>query len=104
MHNINKNFWEELIAYFPYYDTGHIENEESKIFSILACVIVNAVTFLTTRYLATAGAFLPSRCQATMKGIFIEQWLSNDKRDTHTHTHTQTATWSHIHTLFFQNK
>jgi hypothetical protein len=23
---MNKKFWEELIAYFPLYDTGHIEN------------------------------------------------------------------------------
>jgi hypothetical protein len=24
-----KKFWEELIAYFPRYDTGHIENDAS---------------------------------------------------------------------------
>jgi hypothetical protein len=25
----NKKFWEELIASFPWYDTGHIENDAS---------------------------------------------------------------------------
>jgi hypothetical protein len=25
----NKKFWEELIAYFPWYDKGHIENDAS---------------------------------------------------------------------------
>jgi hypothetical protein len=34
----NKKFWEELIAYFPWYDTGHIENESSNKSSIVACV------------------------------------------------------------------
>jgi hypothetical protein len=28
----NKKFWEELIAYFPWYDTGRIENEASEQF------------------------------------------------------------------------
>jgi hypothetical protein len=26
---LNKEFWEELIAYFPWYDKGHIENDAS---------------------------------------------------------------------------
>jgi hypothetical protein len=29
VHIRNKKFWEELIAYLPWYDTGHIENEAS---------------------------------------------------------------------------
>jgi hypothetical protein len=29
---MNKKFWEELIAYFLWYDTGHIENDTSKKF------------------------------------------------------------------------
>jgi hypothetical protein len=41
-----KKFWEELIAYFPKYDTGHIENDASKNSSIVACVFVTAVTVL----------------------------------------------------------
>jgi hypothetical protein len=61
---MNKKSWEELIAYFPLYDTGHIENDASSNSSIVACVIVTAVTFL------------PSRCLATIGGI-------------HRHTHTQ---------------
>jgi hypothetical protein len=66
----NKKFWEELIAYFPWYDTGHIENDASKNSSIVACVFITAVTFLPSRCLATIGAFLPSRCLATIKGIY----------------------------------
>jgi hypothetical protein len=73
--NINKKFREELIACFPWYDTGHIENDASNNSSIVACVFVTAVTFLS------------SRCLATIRG----------------YTHTQAATWSHKPTLFFQN-
>jgi hypothetical protein len=58
-HNINKKFWEELIAYFLSYDTGHIENDGSSNSSIVACVFVTAVTFL------------PSRCIAAIGGIHI---------------------------------
>jgi hypothetical protein len=36
--NYNKKIWEELIAYFPLYDTGHIENDASNNSSIVACV------------------------------------------------------------------
>jgi hypothetical protein len=51
----NKKFWEELIAYFPWYDTGYIENDASNNSSIVACVFVTAVTFLPSRCLATTG-------------------------------------------------
>jgi hypothetical protein len=51
----NKKFWEELIAYFSWYETGHIENEASNNSSIVACVFVTAVTFLPSRCLATIG-------------------------------------------------
>jgi hypothetical protein len=66
---INKKFWELLIVYFPWYDTGHIENDESNNSSIVACVFVTAVTFLPSRCLATIRGFLPRRCQATIGGI-----------------------------------
>jgi hypothetical protein len=72
----NKKFWEQLIAYFPWYDTGHIENDASKNSYIVACVFVTAVTFLL------------SRCLAMI-------WEN-------TQTHTHTATWSHKPTLFFK--
>jgi hypothetical protein len=62
----NKKFWEELIAYFPWYDTGHIENDASNN-SFVACVLVTAVTFL------------PSRCLATIRGFFTQPLPSNDK-------------------------
>jgi hypothetical protein len=54
-----KKFWEELIAYFPSYDTGHIENDASNNSSIVACVFVTTVTFL------------PSRCPATIGGFYL---------------------------------
>jgi hypothetical protein len=44
---MNKKFWEELIAYFPCYDTGHIENDASNNSSIVACVFGTEVTFFT---------------------------------------------------------
>jgi hypothetical protein len=61
-----KTFWEELISYYPWYDTGHIENDASNNSSIAACVFVTAVTFL------------PSWCLATIR-IFTEPLPSNDK-------------------------
>jgi hypothetical protein len=61
----NKTFWEELIAYFPWYDTGHIEKDASTNSSIAACVFVTAVTFQ------------PSRCIAMIKGFFTEPLPSN---------------------------
>jgi hypothetical protein len=36
MVNVNKKFWEELIAYFPWYDTNRIENDASNNSSISA--------------------------------------------------------------------
>jgi hypothetical protein len=65
----NKKFWEELIAYLPSYDTGHIENDASSNYTIVAGVFVTAVTFLPSRCLATVGRFLPSRCLAAMGGF-----------------------------------
>jgi hypothetical protein len=34
----NKKFWKELIAYFPWQETGHIENDVSK--NSICCVCV----------------------------------------------------------------
>jgi hypothetical protein len=56
----NKKFWEELIAYFSLYDTGHIENDASNISSIVACVFVTAVNFLPSHCLATIRDFYPA--------------------------------------------
>jgi hypothetical protein len=72
----NKKFWEELIACFPWYDTGHIENDASNISSVVACVFVTAVTFLPSRRLATIGGFLPSRCLATIGGFLPSRCLA----------------------------
>jgi hypothetical protein len=54
---LNKKFWEELIVYFPWYDTGHVKNDVSNSSSIVACVFVTAVTFLPSHCLATTGDF-----------------------------------------------
>jgi hypothetical protein len=66
----NKKFLEELIAYFPWYDTDHNEIDASNNSSIVACLFVTRVTLLPSRCLATIGGFLPSRCQA-MIGEFL---------------------------------
>jgi hypothetical protein len=63
----NKKFLEELIAYFPRYDTGHVENDASNNSSIAACVFVTAVTFLPSRSLATIGKFLTRSCLSTYR-------------------------------------
>jgi hypothetical protein len=97
---INKEFWEELIAYFPWYDTSHIENDASNNSSIVAYVFVTSVAFLPSRWLATIRGFLPSRCLATKRKFFTQQLHSNDG-GIHRHAHTQTATSFHKPTLFF---
>jgi hypothetical protein len=94
----NRKFWEELIAYFPSYDMGHIENDVSNNSSNVACVFVTAVTIL------------PSSCVATIGGFFTEPLPSNNREGIHRHTHTrarihthrETATWSHKPSLFFK--
>jgi hypothetical protein len=75
-YKINKKLWEELIAYFPWYHAGHIENDASNNSSIVACVFVTAVTFLPSRCPATMGVILPSRCLATMRGFLSSRCLA----------------------------
>jgi hypothetical protein len=82
---MNKKFSEESIAYFPWYGTGHIENDSSNNFSVFTCLFVTAATFLLSRCLATKGkyfteplpsndrGFLPSRCLATIRGYTYRQ-------------------------------
>jgi hypothetical protein len=130
LFNINKKFWEEWIAYFPRYDTGHIENYASNN-SLVACVFVSAVTFppsrclaaimgflssrclsairgfLPSRFLTTIRGFLPSRFVATIGGFLRSRCLATiwgllQSRCLAT-IHTHTATWSHKPTLIFQN-
>jgi hypothetical protein len=75
----NKSFSEELIAYFSWYDTGHIENDASNNSSLVACVFVTAVTFLPSHCLAKIRGFLPSRCLATIRVLFTEPLPSNNR-------------------------
>jgi hypothetical protein len=86
----NKKFWEQPIVYFPWYDTGHTENEASNNSSIVVCVFVTAVTFLPSRCLATIRGLL-SRCLAAIREYLPSRCLAT-KGDTQ--THTQTAKWS----------
>jgi hypothetical protein len=66
--NLYKRFWEEIITYFPRYDTNRIENDPSNNSCIVSCVFVTAVTFLPSRCLAMISGILPSRCLATIGG------------------------------------
>jgi hypothetical protein len=98
-NELNQRFWEELIAYFPIYDTGHTENDDSNNSSIVACVFVIAVTFLPSRCLATIGRFLSSCCLATIRGFLPSRCLATIGG---IHRHMHTATWSHKPTIFFK--
>jgi hypothetical protein len=81
---LNKKFWEELIAYFPSYDTYNIEKDASNNSSIVGRVFVTAVTFLPSRCLATINFTEP--LPTDDKGTFTEPLPSNDKREIHIHT------------------
>jgi hypothetical protein len=82
-YDMNKKFWEGLIAYFPSYDTGHIENDASHNSSIVTCAFVTSVTFLPS--LATIGGFLPSRCLAKIRGFLPGRCLEMIVGYTHRH-------------------
>jgi hypothetical protein len=74
---LNKKFWEELIAYFPRYDTGHIGKDASNNSSTVACAFVTTRTFLPSRCLATIREFLTIRCLATIRGFLPIRCLQN---------------------------
>jgi hypothetical protein len=61
---INEKFWEELMAYSPWYDMDRIENDVSNNTFIVARVFVTAAKFLPSRCLATIGGFLPNQAFA----------------------------------------
>jgi hypothetical protein len=52
-----EQFWEELIAYFHWYDIDRIENDGYHKSSTVACVFFAAVTLLQSRCLATIGKY-----------------------------------------------
>jgi hypothetical protein len=85
--SVNKKFWEELIAYFPWYDTSHIENFASNS-SIVAFVFVTSVTFLPSRCLATIRGFLLSWCLAMIRGLLPSCCLATIG-GIYRHTHRQ---------------
>jgi hypothetical protein len=86
-NQLNEKFWEELIAYFPWYDTGHIENDASNDSSVVACAFVTAVRFLPSCCLVTIGGSLPSCCLATIGGFSQNRCLATIG-DTHADTQT----------------
>jgi hypothetical protein len=81
-----QKFLEELIAYFPWYGTDHIENNASNNSYTFECVFVTAVTFLPSRCLAAIRGFLPSRCLAKIWGFLPSRWLATIKGYTYRHT------------------
>jgi hypothetical protein len=62
-----------FLAYFPWYDTDHIENDASNNSSVVAYVFVTAVTFQLSRCLAAIRVVLPSRCLAAIGGLHRQQ-------------------------------
>jgi hypothetical protein len=97
--SVNKTFWEELIAYFPWYVTDRIVNGASNNSSIVACVFLAGVKFLPTwgsnpgltdRLIVgrnvTLTLTLPRSCLATIGEFLPSRWLATI-RDTHTDTH-----------------
>jgi hypothetical protein len=52
---LNSNFWEELIAFFPWYDMEHTVKDAPNNSSFVSCIFVVAVTFLSSRCLAPKG-------------------------------------------------
>jgi hypothetical protein len=110
--NINKTFWEELIAYFPWYDTGHIENDASNNSSIVACIFVteplasNDTRIFIVPFPSNNKGIFQSHCLATIRWLLRSRRLATVRgihRHKHKNTHTRTATWSHKPNLFFQN-
>jgi hypothetical protein len=82
---IKNKFLEELIAYFPWYDTDRIENY---VFdnSIVACVFVTEVTFLPSRCLATIQGYT-YRHTDWWEGFLLGRWDGLRCRDIRTKFH-----------------
>jgi hypothetical protein len=79
----DKKFWEELIAYFPWYDTGHTRPT----ILLLLCVCIRYRSNVSTEPLPKNNRrifteSLPSKD----KGIFTEPLPIND-REIHIQTH-----------------
>jgi hypothetical protein len=70
-----KKFWEELISYFPSYETGHIENDASNNSSIVVCIRYRGNVSLPSSNREIFTEPLPSND----KEIFTEPLPSNDR-------------------------
>jgi hypothetical protein len=83
----NKRFWEELTAYFPWYDMDNIENKTIDISYIVVCEFVAAVIFLASRFLATIRG-IHIRTHRLMRGIYeVRRWDGPSFRYIHTKFH-----------------
>jgi hypothetical protein len=82
----NNKFWEELTVYVPWYATGHIENDTSNNSSIVECVFVTTVTFLSSRCLATITGFLPNCCPATIRKFLPSRCQATIREYRYRHT------------------
>jgi hypothetical protein len=102
IRGIHRHTYQHTHTYFPWDDTGHIENDAFNNSSIVPCVFLTAVTFLPSRWLARIGGFLPSRCiatirrflqsrcLATVRGLLLSRCgatIRGIRRHTRTHTH-----------------
>jgi hypothetical protein len=64
----NKKFWEELITYILRFDMDRVDNDTSNNSSIVACVLVAAVTFLPNPCLAMIRVY--TQTHRLMGGIY----------------------------------
>jgi hypothetical protein len=102
--NWNKNFWEEIIAYFPFIRHGpHKERRVQQFFYCCVCISCRGNVFLRSRCLATIGG-IHIQTHRLMEGIyelgrwdgmrcydihtkFHRDWFRRSKDDTQTHRH-----------------
>jgi hypothetical protein len=111
-HPPNKKFCEEIIAHFPWYDTGlHRKRRVQQLY--FSCIFIAAVAFLPSRCLAAIGEW--TYILKLMGGIYeVCRWNGLRCHDTHTEFHkggsaiykligvdTQTAWGSHEPILMF---
>jgi hypothetical protein len=81
-----QKFWEELIAYFRWYDKDRTKDDASNNYFIVACVFVAVVTFFPSRCLVTVGGY--TYRQRFMWGTYeVRRWDGLRRHDIHTKFH-----------------
>jgi hypothetical protein len=84
-------FWEELIAYFPRYETG--PHRKRLVQQLYCCVCIRSSVNVFTEP-------LPSND----RGIFTEPLPTYDRRDTHTHSNVISQAYSIFFKISFKFK